>query len=268
MLECVINISEGRDPATVAEVASAAGSALLDVHTDPHHHRSVLTVVGPDAARAVAAATIRLVDLRGHDGVHPRLGALDVVPFIALPGSTEVDARSARDDLARWLASEHEVPSFLYGPERTLPEVRRRAFRDLAPDHGPAAPHPSAGASAVGQRPLLVAYNVWVGGVDAQTVRDLAAEVRTREIRTLGLRVGERWQVSMNLVAPHRAGPAHAFDRVARAAEAAGAEVEGAELVGLLPSAVLDAVPPARWVELDLAPERTIEARLEQAGLS
>src|SRR5690606_26608522 len=162
-----------------------------------HHHRSVLTVVGEDAARAVAEATLGQVDLRRHAGVHPRLGALYVVPFVALAGSTDADSVAARDACARWLAADHAVPAFLYGPERTLPEVRRRAFRDLPPDHGPTEPHPTAGATAVGQRPVLVAYNVWVGGVDEALVRRLASEVRSPEVRTLGLAVGDRWQVSM-----------------------------------------------------------------------
>lgn len=267
VLECVVNISEGRDGAVIAEVAAAAGAHLLDVHSDPHHHRSVLTLVGEEAARAVADVAVARLDLRDHDGVHPRLGVVDVVPFVALDGATPEDALAARDRFARWLAARHAVPCFCYGPERTLPEVRRRAFRDLAPDVGPAQPHPRAGATAVGQRDVLVAYNVWVAGVNATSVRALADAVRTREIRTLGLRVGERWQVSMNLVAPAVAGPAVAFDRVVAAAEELGATVEGAELVGLLPEAVLRAVPARRWAELDLGAERTIEARLAAAGL-
>jgi len=267
VLECVINISEGRDEAVIAAVAAAAGAHLLDVHSDPHHHRSVLTVVGEEAARAVAEATVARLDLRDHHGVHPRLGVLDVVPFVALDDSTTEDALAARDAFARWLAEHHGVPCFLYGPERTLPEVRRRAFRDLAPDVGPGQPHPTAGATAVGQRGVLVAYNVWVSGVDGPTVRAMAASVRTPEIRTLGLQVGERWQVSMNLVAPEVAGPAVAYDRVAEVAAQVGATVEGAELVGLVPEAVLRVVPTERWAELDLGLERTIEARLDAAGL-
>lgn len=266
MLECVINISEGRDLALVAEIGASAGTALLDVHSDPHHHRSVLTLVGEDAARAVAGATVERLDLRRHDGVHPRLGALDVVPFVALGGSTPEEARAARDRFARWLAEAHGVPSFVYGPERTLPDVRRQAFSALPPTWGPADPHPTAGAAAVGQRPVLVAYNVWVKAPSLRAVRDLAAAVRGPGLRTLGLAVGHRYQVSMNLVEPWRQGPEAAFDAVAQHAGAHGAEVEGAELVGLVPRAVLAAVPPHRWAELDLAEERTIEARLERAG--
>ncbi|HEX4868074.1 MAG TPA: hypothetical protein VFV32_10650 [Acidimicrobiales bacterium] len=262
MLECVVNISEGRDAAVVAEIAAAAGDALLDAHSDPHHHRSVLTLIGEHAPRAVAEAALRHIDLRRHDGVHPRLGAVDVVPFVALDGSTEADALAARDRFADWWGTRHHVPCFLYGPERTLPEVRRRAFSSLAPDTGPPRPHPTAGATAVGQRPILVAYNVWVRGVDAASVRRLAAACRSPEVRALGLAVGDRWQVSMNLVDPLAVGPAPAYDRVVEQATAVGAIVDGAELVGLVPAAVLTAMPRSRWAELDLGPERTIEARL------
>lgn len=262
VLECVVNISEGRDRGVIEVIAAAAGDALLDVHTDPHHHRSVLTLVGEDAPRAVAVAALEHIDLRTHDGVHPRLGAVDVVPFVALDGSTDADALAARDRFAAWWAAEHGVPTFRYGPERSLPEVRRRAFRDLAPDHGPAAPHPTAGATAVGQRPVLVAYNVWVADVDLALVGALAAAVRRPGIRTLGLAVGDRWQVSMNLIAPDEVGPAEAYDAVVAATAELGGRVEGAELVGLVPERVLRAIPPVRWTALDLSEDRTIEARL------
>lgn len=266
MLECVINISEGRDLQRVARIAATAGAALLDVHSDPHHHRSVLTLVGEDAPRAVADEAVRLLDLREHIGVHPRLGVVDVVPFVALDGSDERSARDVRDRFATWFAERHAVPCFLYGPERTLPDVRRHAFADLMPDAGPPAPHPAAGACAVGQRDLLVAYNVWVRDGDLTAVRAAASALRCAEIRALGLEVGPRLQVSMNLVAPEHIGPAAAYDRVVAEAGARGMVVEGAELVGLVPHTVLAQVPRHRWDELGLSEERTIEARLEAQG--
>jgi glutamate formiminotransferase len=266
VLECVINISEGRDLERVARIGAAAGSDLLDVHSDPHHHRSVLTIVGEDGARAVASAAVSELDLRGHDGVHPRLGVLDVVPFVALAGSTDADALVARDRFARWLADAHDVPCFLYGPERSLPEVRREAFRSLTPDAGPGTPHPTAGASAVGARGALVAYNVWVTGDELAMVRRVAGAVRGPGLRALGLRVGDRLQVSMNLVEPGRVGPAAAYDLVAAAVADEGASVTGVELVGLLPDAVLRTVPERRWAELALGADRTIEARLASRG--
>lgn len=267
MLECVINLSEGRDLDRVARIGATAGSSLLDVHSDRHHHRSVLTVVGEEAARVVATAAVAELDLRSHQGVHPRLGVVDVVPFVPLDGSSAADARAARDRFARWLAEVHRVPCFLYGSDRSLPDVRRHAFSAVLPDLGPSAPHPTAGATAVGERGVLVAYNVWVRAADLASVRQIAAAVRGPAIRALGLEVGDRFQVSMNLIDPTAVGPAAAYDRVVAAASAAEATVDAAELVGLVPDEIVRAVPPARWEELDLGPARTIEARLEAQGL-
>lgn len=266
-----MNVSEGRDAEVLAALAAAAGGSLLDVHADAHHHRSVFTLAGPEvegAARAVVAEAVSRIDLRGHNGVHPRLGAADVVPFVALEGSTMADAIRARDALARWAGAELAVPCFLYGPERSLPDVRREAFRTLLPDTGPSQPHPTAGATAAGARPVLVAYNVWLApGSTVGQARHVAAAVRSGGIRTLGLDVGGRAQVSCNLVDPLATGPAAAYDAVAAAAATVGARVDGAELVGLLPAAVLHTEDPARWDELGLDASKTIEARLGQAGL-
>jgi len=263
VLECVVNVSEGRRPEVVAALAAAAGDDLLDVHTDPDHNRSVLTLVGEEAPRAVARAAVERLDLGPHEGVHPRLGVMDVVPFVPLDGATMADARAARDRFAAWLAGELGVPSFAYGPaapgtpERTLPEVRRQAFRDLGPDAGPPAPHPTAGAAAVGCRPVLVAWNVWLVEPDVALARRVAAAVRGPHLRALGLPVAGGAQVSMNLVSPDVVGPAEAWDRVATLAP-----VDRAELVGLVPGAVLARIDPARWGRLDLAEERTIDHRL------
>jgi glutamate formiminotransferase len=248
----------------VDALADAAGSDLLDIHTDPHHHRTVLTLVGEDAPRAIAAVAVASLDLRQHEGVHPRLGVVDVVPFVALDGSTADDALAARDRFVRWFADEHGVPCFAYGPERTLPDVRRRAFVDLSPTAGPAAPHATAGATAVGARPPLVAYNVWLDRGDLAAAHAIATQLRRPALRALGLQVGPRVQVSMNLVDPETLGPDAAYDLVVDAARPLGASVAGAELVGLLPDAILRAIPPDRWAGLDLAEDRTIEARLRR----
>lgn len=259
MLECVVNISEGARPDVITTIAAGAGDSLLDVHSDLHHNRSVLTLVGEDAPRAVARAAVAALDLRRHRGVHPRIGVVDVVPFVPLAGSSLTDAVAARDRFLCWIAGELGVPGFAYGPERSLPEVRRRAFADLAPDAGPGKPHPSAGAVAVGARPVLVAWNVWLAEPDLASARRVAREIRGPHLRALGLPVGGRVQVSTNLTAPDVIGPAEAWDLIA-----ARAPVAGAELVGLLPRSVLDRVPPERWPQLDLAASKTIEARLEQ----
>jgi glutamate formiminotransferase len=288
ILECVVNVSEGRDDAVLGALAAAAGPLLLDVHRDPDHHRAVLTLAGPPdevavAARALATETVRRLDLRTHAGAHPRLGVLDVVPFVpyrpgAAPPGDLGRAVAQRDRFARWLGDELAVPAFLYGPvagprpataaaaaaARTLPEVRRRAFGPppdgLAPDFGPPRPHPSAGATAVGARPVLVAYNVWVS--DAVVARRVAPLVRGPALRAIGLAVGARAQVSCNLVDPVRLGPAEAYDAVAERVAEAGGRVEGAELVGLIPEFVLRQVPTGRRRGLGLAGDVTIEARL------
>jgi glutamate formiminotransferase / 5-formyltetrahydrofolate cyclo-ligase len=261
VLECVVNVSEGQRRKVVEAIAAAAGTSLLDAHTDPHHNRAVLTLAGEGleaAVRAVATETVHRIDLRAHVGVHPRVGALDVVPFVPLAGATMADAVAARDRLAAWVGSRLDVPCFVYGPERRLPDVRRRAFVDLAPDTGPSVAHPTAGATCVGARGVLVAYNLWLAPeVRVEVARSVAGAVRGPAVRALGLDVGGRAQVSMNLVDPLVVGPAQAYDAVA-----ARAPVARAELVGLVPAAVLDAIPPERWAELDLGPSRTIEGRL------
>jgi glutamate formiminotransferase len=271
VLECVVNVSEGRRTDLLDDLVDAAGRDLLDVHHDPHHHRAVLTLVGEEAPRAVTRRAAALLDLSSHDGVHPRLGVVDVVPFVPLGRTTMDEAVMARNAFAEWAADEQALPCFLYGPgprDPTLPELRREAWTTRPPDWGPPRPHPTAGAVCVGARPVLVAYNVWLAGRDVERARRVAAAVRGPAIRALGLAVGDRLQVSMNLIAPHEVGPAAAFDRVRAEAAALGSDVEGAELVGLVPGAVLHAVPAARWPELDLAPDRTIRARLEERGVS
>lgn len=254
-----MNVSEGVDRDLIDELAAAAGTDLLDVHSDPHHHRTVLTMVGTSAPRAVARLAVERIDLRRHRGAHPRLGVVDVVPFVPLEGSSFADAIGARDAFARWLADELHVPSFLYGPERSLPEIRRRAWIDLTPDvvpHG--AARDSAGAACVGVRSVLIAYNVWLAPqVTLDRARQVAAAVRGPAVRALAIPVGTRLQLSMNLIDPATVGPAAAFDAVA-----AAVETDGCELVGLLPAAALAAIDPSRWASLDLAPDRTIESRL------
>ena len=257
MLECVVNVSAGADLAAVAELAGAAGAELLDLHSDADHNRSVLTLVGEEAPRRVARVAVDRLDLRDHRGAHPRIGVVDVVPFVPLAGSTMADAEAARDRFLAWAADELGLPGFAYGRHRSLPDVRRRAFVDLAPDAGPAEPHPRAGAVAVGARDLLVAWNLWLAEPDLDRARAVARSVRGPHVRALGLAVGDRVQVSLNLIAPLVVGPAQAWDLVTGLVP-----VAGAELVGLVPAAILDATPADRWEQLDLAPERTIEARL------
>ncbi len=274
-MECVVNVSEGRDERVLGQLSVAAQPVLLDVHRDPDHHRSVFTLAGADAevdraVRALATECVARLDLGAHHGAHPRTGVLDVVPFVPYrPGGPPESDPSAtvphRDDFARWLGTVLGVPSFLYGPlsggqSRTLPQLRGHAFREIPPDFGPRQPHRTAGATMVGARSALVAYNVWVSSV--AVARRVAPLVRGPAVRALGLAVGARAQVSCNLVEPFTFGPAHLYDLVAARVEEAGGSVLGAELVGLLPEPILREIPSARWAELDLSPEQTVEARL------
>lgn len=264
MLECVVNISEGRDLGLLASLSEPLGRELLDVHADPDHNRSVFTLVGTDAPRRLVRLTVDALDITRHTGVHPRLGVVDVVPFVPLGESTIDDAIGARDDFAQWAANELGVPCFLYGPERSLPEIRRRAWNDLSPDVAPSgrpSPHPTAGAICVGARDVLVAWNVWLD-TDLATAREIARRVRTASIRTLGMQTGNHVQVSVNLVDPIACGPAVAWKAISREAHNLGAVMLRSELVGLAPRAVLDGIDESQWEELDLSIDRTIEARL------
>ena len=262
MLECVINVSEGRRVDVIQALAAAAAPSLLDVHSDADHNRSVLTVIGEEAARTVTRAAVQLIDIRDHRGVHPRFGAVDVVPFVPLGTATMIDATAARDRFAIWAADTLQVPSFLYGPNRSLPELRRSARDRHIPDVGPADPHPTAGVIAVGARPVLVAYNVWLSDPAIDLARRIASDLRGPAVRTLALMVGDRVQVSANLVDPLVVGPASLYDSVA-----ARAGVARAELVGLIPRAALEQIPSDRWDELDVGHSRTIEARLAHIGI-
>lgn len=257
MLECVINVSEGRNDAIIDSLAQSCAGDLLDVHSDPDHNRSVFTMVGVEAPRALARAAVAALNVIDHSGVHPRIGAVDVVPFVPLVDSTMQDARIARDEFAAWAASELEVPCFLYGTERTLPDIRKSAWTSLMPDIGLYVPHPTAGAMCVGVREPLVAYNLWLEDVDLATTRRISSDVRTANIRTLGLQVGTFTQVSVNLIQPMIASPNDVFEAVSQ-----HASVHHAELVGLLPASVLAVIPRARWEDLDLSVEQTIEWRV------
>jgi glutamate formiminotransferase / 5-formyltetrahydrofolate cyclo-ligase len=282
MLECVPNVSEGRDQVVLDALTQACGRTLLDRHIDIDHHRAVFTLAGrdradaPDAVRRLTLAVAERVDLTAHAGVHPRLGALDVVPFVALDGEPAETATHAARDFAAWVASELAVPVFLYDgadpDRRSLPDTRRDAFVARAPDLGPADPHPRLGAVAVGARPPLVAVNCELAGDDIVLARHLARAVRERDgglpgVRALGLHLASagRAQVSMNLVALERTSLQRACERVRELAVDARTAVTRVELVGLVPASELARCDPAFLAWSGIGESQTIEARLARA---
>lgn len=260
MLECVINVSEGRDEGLIRAFANACGSALLDVHADPYHNRSVYTLAHSkviEAALELASCVALTLDLTSHHGVHPRLGALDVVPFVPLGDSGISDVLAARELFAREFSSAYQVPCFYYGPERSLPFVRSHAFVDLFPDMGPSTPHATLGACAVGARGVLVAYNLFTTATLEEAKRAVLL-LRRPGIRALALDLDGRIQVSMNLTDPNKLGPQQAFELTSELVE-----VQSCELVGLIPENLLEEIPSEKWPFLDLSREQTLEYRLE-----
>ncbi len=267
VIECVPNFSEGRSRRVIeslrAEIESVTGVHVLDVHSDAAHHRSVFTFAG--SVLAVLEAAFRsvrvagtLIDLTHHRGVHPRIGAADVVPLVPLSGLTLSEAANAARVLGRRIGDTLDVPVFLYGHQtrRTLPEIRRGGWRTLGermrtlpewqPDFGPAAPHPTAGVTAVGARPILVAYNVVLDSPTAEPAKIIARTIRSSNgglpsVRALGFLVDGRAQVSMNLLDIDTTPPLAVFEAVSRQAEALGVAVLGSEIVGLVPER---AIPP------------------------
>lgn len=270
MFECVINVSEGQRLDVLDQLRAAAGDPLRDVHADPIHNRSVFTLIDEAEAlskgvRALAEVALTTLDLRDHEGVHPRLGVLDVVPFVALAPSRAEDAVALRDQTADWLARTYDLPIFFYGPledgtTRTLPDVRRRAFSSLAPDRGPDAADPRRGATAVGARGVLVAWNLWLRGVTRDEATVIASSIRTPTVRALAFAMGDSVQVSCNLIDPLVVGPSEVYDQVS--ALLVGGTIDRAELVGLAPGALLEKEDPERWGQLGLSEAATIEARL------
>jgi len=304
LVECVPNVSEGRRAEVVDEIVAAfAGPEVLvlDRSSDADHNRSVLTLAGPgpalvEAAAAGAVACVRLIDLTRHRGVHPRMGALDVLPFVplgratALRGAADPDLDCAALALraGRRIAEDAGVPVYLYGaaarsPERAaLPAVRGRGFEaavrsarqplDAVPDLGGPRPHPTAGATAVGAREVLVAYNVDLAGADLELARRIAGAVRERDgglpaVRAMGVALEGRGlvQVSMNLLDFRVTPPAVAFAAVAGLAGRAGARVVRSEVVGLVPAAALAGIDPAELRLDGFTPDLLLEARLARA---
>ena len=272
LVECVPNFSEGRRPERIRAIAGAIAAVesacVLDTHLDPDHNRSVITfVAAPERVVEAAVNAVRraseLIDMRAHQGEHPRLGATDVLPFVPISGVTMDECIRIAHEAGATIARELSIPVYFYEraarrPERAnLEDVRRGALELLreeiairperAPDEGPFRVHDSAGAIAVGARPILIAFNVILRSDDLAAARQIARAIRARNgglpfVKALGFRLQTRGlvQVSMNLVNYKVTGMAAVYDAIAREADRLKVEIESAEIVGLVPRDALD----------------------------
>src|SRR3989442_5809634 len=294
LVECVPNFSEGRDSGTLdaleGAITAVPGVKLLDVQADPAHHRSVFTFVAPpDAAleaalRAMRVATER-IDLTKHPGEHSRLGATDVVPFVPVRDVTMDDCIALARRLGERVAAELEIPVYLYAraatrPERErLPEIRKGEFEGLRdrigrdpaadPDFGPPRIHPTAGATAIGARPFLVAFNIYLDSSDVAIAKEIAKQIRTSSgglpaVQASGFEVAGLAQVSMNLLDIDITPPATVFGAVKALAAKRGVEVKKSEIVGLIPErAIIDAA--GGLLQLTDAADHALEAKMRAA---
>jgi len=282
IVECVPNFSEGRDPVIVAAIGRAI-PCLLDTTSDPDHNRSVLTFAGAprevaDAALAAARVAVERIDITRHAGIHPRLGAVDVIPFVPVQEiGMEECADLARETGAR-IWEQLRVPVYLYEAAalriegRRLENVRRLAVAGLAPDIGEGR-HPTAGVCVVGARRFLVAWNINLRSRDLEAAREIAREIRASNgglpaVKAMGFPLGGRGQVqvSINLV-DFEATPLHVvFEAVAERCRKRGIEVAGSELIGMIPAAALKASEgfDLRWE--NLRAELILENRLRTKG--
>jgi len=296
LVECVPNFSEGRNRETIEAIVGCLrdrrGAYVLDVDSDPDHNRTVVSVVGEPPAvgeavlRAAGEAT-RLIDMERHRGAHPRVGATDVVPFVPLLGVTMEDCVELARQVGRSIAEELQVPVYLYAEaatredRRKLEDVRRGQYEGLKaeitephrrPDFGPAKLHPTAGATVVGARKPLVAFNVYLGTGDVGVARRVASAVRESSgglvnVKAIGLRSGEHVQVSMNLVDFERTPVNRAFELVRIEAARYGADVVGSEIVGLVPVAALTSAAEYYLRLRDFDEDQLLERRLLKLAL-
>ena len=270
IIECVPNISEGRRPLVIEQIVEGVrrvpGARLLDWSSDTAHNRSVFTLAGDAAALKAAVLvlfehSVAAIDLRTHSGEHPRLGAVDVVPFVPIEGVTMDDCVALAKDTARSVAERFEVPVYLYEEassnplRKNLEDIRRGEFEGLpakmardgwTPDFGPSTPHPTAGASVIGARMPLIAYNINLNTDRLEVAKKIAAAVRFssggfRFVKAMGITLADRniVQVSMNLTNFEKTPILRVFEAVKREADRYGVSVLESEIVGLVPAAAM-----------------------------
>ena len=294
MIEAVPNISEGRRTAVVRAAVEAIEEVpdvrVLDWSSDPSHNRSVITLAGDadplrEAILRLFDVAVERIDLRRHRGEHPRIGAVDVVPFVPLGDTPMAACIDLAHATGRDVAERVQVPVLLYeeaatsAGRRRLEHVRRSQFEGLGakllqpawrPDFGPPRPHPSAGAAAIGARGPLIAFNVNLASGDVDIARRIARTVRASggglpHVKAIGVRLSSPRnlvQVSMNLTDYRRTPLWVALTSVAREAARLGVEIAGTELIGLVPQAAVDGSAGGRPMPDVIRPDRTIEARL------
>lgn len=293
MIECVPNVSDGRRLDVIEEMARAirtsSGTKLLDCSSDRSHNRSVFTFVGePQALEAAVLAlyerAVAAIDLRTHRGVHPRLGAVDVVPFVPLAGATMADCVNLAKRVGEAVGRRFHVPVYLYEDAATRParrqleHIRRGQFEGLtarmaaegwAPDFGPSVPHPTAGASAIGARPILIAFNVNLDTDQLEVAKSIASAIRQSGgglpyVKAMGVELTERGlvQVSMNLTNFQQTSVRRAFDAVNQDAARRGVRVRESEIVGLIPEAAVSQEDAKTMLLTEPLEKKTIEARL------
>jgi len=291
IIECIPNFSEGRDSGVITAIAdgvsAVAGVDVLDFSMDRDHNRSVLTFIGPPEAilkGAIAACNraAELIDMRGHRGCHPRIGAVDVVPFVPLEGSRMEDAVEIAHRFGHVFARTHDVPVYFYGKaalsreRRKLADVRRGQYEDLEhkirdpawkPDAGPCLANPRLGATAVGARKALIAFNINLKSNDIDLAREIARSIRhssggLRHVQALGLFLESRniAQVSMNLTDYEVTSLRTVFDAVYKKATEKGTDILESELIGLIPRAALEGIRPDQIRLHDFSEERIIES--------
>lgn len=299
IIECVPNISEGRRPDVVSRIAAAVaatpGVHVLDVSSDPAHHRSVLTLAGEadglhQAVLTLVEHVLPEIDLRAHRGEHPRLGAVDVVPFVPIAGASIADCVALARRTADAVASRFGLPVYLYEEaaftpaRRNLEDIRRGEFEglaakmqspDWAPDFGPAAPHETAGAVVIGARMPLIAYNVNLATDRLDVAKKIAQAVRHssggfRFVKAMGVSLADRGlvQVSMNLTNFEKTPVHRAFDLVQREAARYGVAVLESEVVGLVPQAALLAAAEHYLQLAGFDATQVLETRLREATRS
>ena len=299
MMECVANVSEGRNAGVLHTlenaIQSVPGVALLDRHVDPDHHRSVFTFAGnpervTEAAFQLIQKAVPLIDLNHHQGKHPRVGAVDVVPFVPLQGTTFPDCIQHANHLSERVGGELHVPVFLYegacpvATRRPLEKIRRGGLDELGlrmasdpawiPDFGPSTLHPTAGAVVVGARRILIAFNVVLQSDDLSVAQSIAKSIRAStgglpSLKAIGIKLESRHlvQVSMNLTNYHETSLHDAFQAIQQQANQLGVEIEESELVGLAPRDALPSHPRSSLKMRTWSPEQVLETRLAQVGL-